>query len=149
MSKINDFVTYEIAILAKEKGFDESCVGYFKNEKLYMFDFRDAITQEVIPFWTKNSKSSWFSTMFSSKEKVKKNCTAPTHTMLIQWFLDKHNIDISVNGKLTFVGDNLEWYFEYTIIKNNILTLDTITYSKFEKKEQAFNKALLHAFSLI
>lgn len=65
------FVTYQLALLAKQKGFDESCLAYYGNEeKLF-------ITAGAIL-------------------KYRPLLKAPLYQQLIDWFLEKHDIWVEI-----------------------------------------------------
>lgn len=67
------FVAYHLAVLAKEKGFDEPCFGYYKSYNKEFHEF-----------------------LGSSKQKIDSNIQAPLYQQLIDFFREKHNIYISV-----------------------------------------------------
>ncbi len=79
------FVPYEIAVLAREKGFDEPCFGYFTDTECKLFvDIRgEDITNSTFGFYP----------------------TAPLYLQLVGWFYLK-GLDISVavsySGKFTY-----------------------------------------------
>lgn len=65
------FVPYEIALQLKEKGFDESCFGWYSNKKLTLFGRTDASYQY-----------EWIN--------------APLYQQVIDWFREKHNIPFAI-----------------------------------------------------
>lgn len=76
---IDELITREVAILAKEKGFDEVC--YF----LYDLTFREEIAFENGKFH-RNSK---INIKFADKTNF---VTAPTQTSIQRWLREKYNI---------------------------------------------------------
>jgi len=76
------FVPYEIALLAKEKGFNEPCLtAYLKNkcELLDVFDNEDL--------------------GYLSNSQLHSECiAAPIYQQLSDWFREKHDIHISISS---------------------------------------------------
>lgn len=70
------YVSFEVAKLLKEKGFDESCRTYYQDGK-----FVDIVCTQ---FYQWNSKS-----LFGQ-------ISAPTHQMVMAWLREKYNIYISI-----------------------------------------------------
>jgi hypothetical protein len=89
------FVPYEIAFKLKQLGFNENCFAKYNSKKEIDYFERPQA------FYCVNSKSSWFSPIFSSKETVSKVCTAPTHQQVIDWFRDKHQVFIDIQTDCT------------------------------------------------
>lgn len=67
------FVTYEIAMKLKEKGFNEHCLGYYSNDK----ELRSL-----------SNPTSDFSTITSSEDCL----ASPLYQQVIDWFYDNHEI---------------------------------------------------------
>ena len=127
------FVSYEIAMQLKGKGFDENCFAKYNLKKQIDFFERPQA------FYCVNSKSSWFSPIFSSKKTIAKVCTAPTHQQVVDWFRDKHSILISVDN------DGKEYFYVFTFLKNN----DRHILEGFNSYYEAFNKSIKEALKLI
>lgn len=77
--KINDmedlFIPYELALLLKEKGFDEPSFGVWNNiEKRLYIGLEYDTNQNNMP----------------------NGCKAPLYQQIIDWFREKHNIDITI-----------------------------------------------------
>jgi hypothetical protein len=77
------FVTYEIAIKLKEKGFDEPCISKYEENYLCQ-DFSFDICNDDT--WITNSK-------LHSKDKY---CAAPLWQQVIDWLREKRNIHIVI-----------------------------------------------------
>jgi len=71
------FVPYKIALELKEKGFNEPCLGFFKEEKFHTC-FSFAYNQE-------------------EAEKFYKAISAPLYQQVMDWFREKHNIHLAVD----------------------------------------------------
>lgn len=68
------FVTYELSLLAKEKGFDEPCLGYYDNAE------NDVWITITPPYYA-----------------VKKHVyLAPLYQQLVDWFREKHKLHLDV-----------------------------------------------------
>lgn len=65
------FVPYEIALLAKEKGFDEPCLAIYENKELHTWRVADTLVQQKD---LANSDS----------------IVAPLYQQLIDWFREKN-----------------------------------------------------------
>ena len=80
----NIFVTVDVAKLAKEKGFDEWCSAFSKNQTLKEYEneisYFPNICDSLIGFGFENYGNKNFISM-------------PTHFQLIKWLKDKHDID--------------------------------------------------------
>ena len=86
-----DYVSFEVAKLLKEKGFDEYCSkSYFKMDKTL--------------------KESGF----SEWEKVNE-IKAPTQSLAIKWLREVHNIFIEIGTSIDLNGN---YHFSYTILDN-------------------------------
>lgn len=119
------FIPYELALLAKEKGFDEPCFAYW-NDSILLYQF---------------PKNSWHG--YEDIEQINFNVdeediAAPLYQQIIDWF-DQKGIDIE-KPKLTVLGylphvyqnESCKWQGDYC-----------------DTKYQAYNKAIEEAFKLI
>lgn len=68
-----DFVTYELAVKLKEKGFDYPCIGHYVNNQLYIAHYQNA-------FHSDNDES----------------VDAPTISQVLKWLRTEHKIYIYV-----------------------------------------------------
>ena len=67
-----NFVPYEIALLAKQKDFNERCFNYYKeNGELHEID------------------------LYYPKMMVRTECVAPLYQQLIDWLFEEYNMHIS------------------------------------------------------
>ena len=72
----NIFVTKEVAKLAKEKGFNGICAGFFTIKEDDIFSNSDSFAEFI----------------FEPCANPEKFIEAPTHFQLIQWLIEKHKI---------------------------------------------------------
>jgi hypothetical protein len=111
------FVSYEIAIKLKEKGFMEECFGFY---------YYDASFKKYRLVY-KESSNDYLNSI-----------NAPLWQQVIDWLREKHNIDISIElgGKLkmyaVFVSGN--WIYENS--------KDRMLYSYNEARQAAIEHAL-------
>ena len=105
------YVSFEIAKLLKEKGFDENTLMvYMSYGDLCKCNRYDSIRNSNYNDITKN----YF------------ECTAPTHQMAMKWLREVHNIDICV---FPYQADYISYSYKVKIYKNKEIYL-TITDSK-------------------
>lgn len=75
------FVPYPIALLAKEKGFDEPCLAFYApGEKLY-------------PVMQEPAKGSYF-----NDGNFDETLRAPLYQQLVDWFREEHNLFIKIDN---------------------------------------------------
>lgn len=118
------FVPYETALELKEKGFDESCLGYYNWKKVFAFmtmGVSNSDAEQALPDGT---------------------VTAPIYQQVIDWFREKHNIDIFCQRD--WVGGNCLGYCAN--IENDDGIIETETYDNYYK---ALDKAIEEALKLI
>jgi len=98
---MNTPISFEIAKLLKEKGFDEALTFYF--------DLQDSNKLKPIPMSDEINK------FHSNRNSLM--LSAPTIADVVMWLYEKHGIWISVNKDI-----NIKWsnnYFNYNIISEN------------------------------
>ncbi len=125
--ELDIFVSYELSLQLKEKGFDWSCLGYYRqNNKSEKFDLIQSHTN-------------------SFYEGENRMCLAPTHQQVIDWLRNEHNIHINpihhptsqtygfrITGKYDDKTDGIiyDGYFEklpyYEALNTAILTAITL-----------------------
>ena len=113
------FVPYEIALLAKENGFDDEC-----------FEWWYSPTQRASDL------------IFRQYKGDKAFCDAPLYQQLTDWFREKHDLHISIN----YIDDIICFNSEVTNIKSNTVLdggYNSVDY------HQALNSAIKEAFKLI
>lgn len=85
-----DFVTYELAVKLKEKGFDYPCIGHYVNNKLYIAHYVNAF--------------------HSDKDE---SVDAPTISQVLKWLREVKKIhiivEISDSGWYYTLYPNIRW----------------------------------------
>jgi hypothetical protein len=137
------FIPYELALIAKEKGFNEFCFGG------YFYDREGARLLD----WPEHGLM--FFGQINSEQTEPENCSAPLFQQIVDWFRNEHKIvlemlhggrhstDFTYWGCKIFKPSNgLQTYINNPdLTKNN----DLQSYSYYE----ALNKAIEEAFKLI
>ena len=72
-----DYVSFEVAKLLKEKGFDWECISYYVDDEPH--DIKYSFLGET--------NSTWES----------RCCSAPTHQMVMEWLREVHNLHIVID----------------------------------------------------
>ncbi len=119
------FVPYELALLAKEKGFDEECLGCYskhENEYLRYLMFHDC---------SSNSET---------------RLRAPLYQQLVDWFRETHGIEVSVKSWKREGGNGIDYV--YSNKKLGMPSTFNFEYKK-ESYYEALEAALTEAFKLI
>jgi hypothetical protein len=112
-----DFIPYEQALELKEIEFNETCLGWFKNNELTT-SFNDLYT--------------------NPKERGKRFeiIKAPTFSQAFRWFREKHKLTHSIR---TFFNE--EFYYEIYVSFNYEITSDK--HNTYEEAELACLKELI------
>lgn len=146
---VNLFVTYEIALLAKEYGFDEPCIGIYQRDfrgKEEIKLFRDMGHYELFSNFT---IGRWTSFSPNSKRPIyselKDVALMPLYQQLVDWFREKHDLHISLRS------------MAFGYYGNHDNTPDPKTWGEDKRWDgepnkdyyEAFNQTLLEAFKLI
>jgi len=129
-------ISFETAKLAKEKGFDELCITYYKieNKKCY-HHIRRAGYHKGKFYKLRNSNMSL------TKNKHDR-FSAPTQSLLQKWLRESHNINIFISG---FGISHYSVTYQYSILKtpmSGVLDHDNIYTTYEEALEAALQKAL-------
>jgi hypothetical protein len=117
------FVSYEIALKLKELGFDEHCLGIY-------------VSQQLNPYLMYSSQHDVF--MATNNDGI----LAPLWQQVIDWFREKHNVDICINP-VRYVGYEEIAYWTYSI-----MGISPIRYNKFDKYQDARETAISKAIEL-
>ena len=128
------FCTYEISLKLKELGFDEECFGYWRNE-----DFTFPLTIGKI------------TTKFDFDDNINYHnfkCLAPLWQQCIDWFREKHNINILINPAYGCYNISITKYDEVED-DNKILDIDGLDFKDFIVYQEAREQAILKAIELI
>lgn len=126
------FVSKELAVKLKEKGFDEECLAYWSEGELF------AKTSNGIKSGIKNQD------LYPTKY------LAPTHQQVIDFFREKHNLVLDVfqefNGTDAYTGF---WEVDISELRNYKQPHILVIEETFETYYEALNKAIESALTLI
>src|SRR5688572_12501441 len=129
------FIPYPLAVIAKEKGFDENCLAWYHKYKI-----DDKPTDILIRYldWKKQPAYS---------KKDESVIPAPLYQQIIDWFEEKHGLIISTDqtigsSRWRYTGWNDEKF------KGEWLDVPSSKW-KYKTKYEALNKAIEEAFKFI
>ena len=117
MNITEDYVSYEVAKLLKEKGFDEPC------QKCYYVSTKNI--EDV-----HNGRNTILSSFFIS---------CPTHQMTMKWLREVHKINIDIKSRWKLNPYKLDYYYFVLHYKN--VPSDSFII-KFDSYEEAVEAAL-------
>lgn len=122
-----DFVSYDIALLLKEKGFREKCIATYNLQTL---EFN---VEEVYQDWT----SKWQGYYVS----------VPTLQMALKWLRDVHHLYIAVGIGCDVDNPKLQFYTPYITQFGETYTdyLGDFDEAEYETSEEAASDALKYA----
>lgn len=121
------FIPYELAVIAKEKGFNEPCLTFYCNGKLY---------EEEDTF------EEWFACTNEDTFGESKNCTAPLYQQIVDWFRENHNIYLHIAD----VEQNQWMYYIKSLDKSRNMIYSMNNYKTYY---ESLNKAIKEAFNLL
>lgn len=97
-----DYVSFEVAKLLKEKGFDEKC------HSAWIYNPKKDNSEYFVEYLAKTTENNTELEYFNEPD-TDWAYSAPTHQMALKWLREIHNIDIQVfrhirGNKITFYG---------------------------------------------
>jgi hypothetical protein len=142
----DEIVSFKVAKLAKEKGFDEKCeyryinsvFGHFKehNGELGVFDCTDDDGNLIGFYKRRNSKGQPHLVI------------APTQSLLQRWLREEKKLHISIDSLCDNDKDLSNFYWMYDIKNNSTFFLEKSGIN-FKTYEEALEQALEEALKLI
>ncbi len=153
----NLFVPYELAVIAKEKGFIEPCLYAFCKEggwnkyKGVKEEITIILKTDGNPFGGFFVGKNWNKVIDTNKNKIQ--CSAPLYQQIVDWFSTTHNIEIFSNPAFMGVKNTTYHPSVFRKIKTELGyewedDLFSDKPGSYTKKE-ALNKAIEEAFKLI
>ncbi len=134
MKKIEDlFLTHELALIAREKGFDENCLSFWCKDKISPkhFTLRNGFDKpnEIL-----------------KGIKFKSFLSAPTHQQIVDWLRENHRLHIEI----LLVEDDSKYAWDYDVRKVKMnSSMDMHSERMYDSYYEALNKAIEQAFKLI
>lgn len=99
-----DFITYELAVKLKEKGFNEECFGWYYPSEVCGFDYKTTIVFNSSEYRGSNYKDMLV------LHKDEKHIDAPTISQVLKWLREEKLILIGLAPMQEYGGDeNIEW----------------------------------------
>ncbi len=86
MNLTEDYCSFETSKLLKEKGFDEPCFSYYKNDK----------------------SVHWFEYRMRNSQTLERYIMRPYYGLVMKWLREVHKIFISIG-----IGDDIDGVFGY------------------------------------
>lgn len=114
------FISYELALKAKELGFNEPCLNVFRNGHL----------QKPTPYLLKNT------------QLIKEAISAPLYSQVIDWLRDSHKLFVLID-----IGVDFDYYVPRLYKKGS--TTDLVSAFEFFSYSKALDYAIEQAFKLI
>lgn len=125
----NLFIPYELAVIAKEKGFNENCLGWYNYKSLEIFG-----EDSVLDIYAGDDNRP----------------LAPLYQQIVDWLRDKHNTWIDIAPLEVSAGETTGYRYCYSAINLNT-DMDAIDDSPlgYLTYYEALAKAIKEAFKLI
>lgn len=136
------FVTYDIAVSLKEKGFKEKCIAWYYNPKgndpdLFLVEYNQAEDNNSVFLDPEDKKMKGVGNWKDICEERKYSCSAPLWQQVIEWIWDKYSLNITIkNG----------YGWEYAISDSTDVICGDGT---FNTRNEATKEAILKVFELI
>ena len=135
-----EFVTYEQALILKELGFDEPCIGFFENNG-------------------KNSLLVTDSVNFTNTDLKVEGVSSPLYQQAFRWFRETYNMDVDIiRDSEVHYQDETRWIVKVSDW-NNIRVKDfpiaqlkfpnTSHHTDFKSYDKALEKGLEEALKFI
>ena len=141
----DEIVSFETAMLLKEKGFNEPCSYYYEDDELYKLGYYHG---EGTGFVRNNSPIDG---RFLCEEM---QCTAPTQSLAQKWLRDNHNM--CVNPSLTSRWKGINYIITIDkVISDSEIEIAFVVDSnnkeikKYETYEEALEEGLINCLKSI
>lgn len=126
------FIPYELAVIAKEKGFNEPCLGFYKEDNENI----------VINSGNTNSSNESYAVLKQQTPII----SAPLYQQIVDWFREKSKIELIILSNTHVSEENNKWeYSIYSLHSKDRLKSELNFHSYYD----ALNKAIEEAFKLI
>ena len=134
-----DYVSFEVAKLLKEKGFDEKCISVYHDGKLQLVSSLgifcgEGYGEQVLTYT--NSECEWSPIMIS----------APTLQMAMKWLREKHNLFIFISTWLRHKDGTVQYYYEIRNLNDkDFETIAESTIIEFDSPEKTCEAAIKYS----
>lgn len=129
------FIPYELAVIAKEKGFSELCFALITSRDIFPINI--------------SCNDTLLNSQITGQYNFKPCVPAPMYQQIIDWLRIKHNLIVTIELDQT---SNIKW--AYDIVKYNGLMdferkTDLNNYFLYRDYYEAINQAIAEALKLI
>lgn len=134
-------VGFEVAKLAKEKGFDGFCFNAYNTHKMKYSDG-----------WLEYIDDNEIEIPFTSKVLKSEDILAPTQSLLQRWLREEHGLIISIEPTFTYaLTTNVGYYAYVKKVNKEINTLEYLYLDIYFSAtyEESLESGLLEALKLI
>lgn len=151
----NLFIPYRLAVLAKEKGFNESCMTTYMPSPLPPYKWSLQSIHGIILYSKQQQSDSHKLDFTGYLNSVPahfglKSVSAPLYQQIVEWLRDKHDILISVapytSEEHMFDAVIIQKYSNVSGYRNKIQTSPNQVWHNYY---EAFNYAIEESFKLI
>lgn len=149
MTTSEDYVSFEIAKLLKEKGFDGECRMIYREHDMQMI-YHTPKPNDLLDFTTNRKKIEKH-----SKKNHCEYCLCPTIQMALKWLREVHkiHIDVFIGSDESYDADGVmddEWHFWTYYITNTSGDMIYDAYNEvnvieYQSHEEAVEAALKYA----
>ena len=140
------FVSYELALKLREKGFNEQCFASLSNaiDGLYFLKNHNRNQYEGDVYIISGGGSGF----------PQKAVSAPTYQQVVDWFNSKYNISIDTSSMYECDGYCFSYDFEIRHFVNHKISADNFmvfhnAYYEFNSRQEALSKAIEQALTFI
>jgi len=167
---IDKIVSYEVAKLAKEAGFDIAVPFIYNKSEINVYDTSEilfrytegisdyavSLSEDIFNYCSNSNMRLTGS--YDNKTKLNFICTAPTQSLLQRWLREVHNIDISIitNYKNSQPIETKTYRCGIIYIEGNLIESffirpvgDKFSFVEFKTYELALEEALKESLKLI
>lgn len=106
-----DYCSYEVAKLLKEKGFDEACYSYYMTTKTLHTTFHNRVHVEEEPYFNSGDLDGMYDV--EDKSLIEDICSAPTHQMTCKWLREVHNLFVEIHVSIDLNGN---YHYSYSVL---------------------------------
>lgn len=131
-----DFVTYELAVKLKEKGFDELCTyayceqGGWKKYRQVHEPITYILRTDGNPFGSFYCGKNWNIKYETNKNKI--CCSAPTISQVLKWLRNEKKVFVLID-----IRTDLTFFYEIWGIEIALHPLGCVPFQKYQSYEQA------------
>jgi hypothetical protein len=148
MENLKDlFVSKDISIKLKEKGFDEPCLAVYRGGSLYFDKMISGYLSDLSDNTDFSTNSNFDNHFLVNKTDANYWITAPMLVQVIDWLREKHSIELGSPKNIIFNGGKRHFRVSIYKIREKKGLLKEL--SGFNEYYEALNEAIKQAIKLI